>query len=141
MARTNECKKCGWDGTQDPESKPRHWVGTNHNLCSDCVPEPKEETVWRDGALWPMKSDTFYADRLWQEDRDKYNRCATAAFGEPAQAWCNVSPAQIQEFLQMYFDRLDLRLKRHSYTTGPDGCRYDRADVTYYAPAPLRGIA
>lgn len=42
-----------------------------------------EKLIWRKDGPREL-NDTYYADRLWQWDREKYDRCARNQWGIPA---------------------------------------------------------
>jgi hypothetical protein len=58
-----------------------------------------------------------YSDRLMQWDFDKHDKCLEEVFGNKGQYWNNRKKEDIEKFLQLYFDKKDLKLIRVS-----EGC-------------------
>lgn len=50
-------------------------------------------------------NQAVYSDRLYQWDRDKYDKCCQEVFGDTGHVFSNRSPQKINEFLNKYFEK------------------------------------
>lgn len=53
---------------------------------------------------------TFYSDRLYQWDWEKYNKCHKEVWGNEGQMFCNYDFANIEKFLNLYYPNRNLKL-------------------------------
>ena len=74
--------------------------------------------VFKDPA-WTDRDAVVYSDRMHQWDWEKYDRCSEKVWNDRRQSFSGREPAEIERFLQLYFEDPTLML------TGIEaGCNY-----------------
>lgn len=74
--------------------------------------------VFKDPA-WTDRDAVVYSDRMYQWDWEKYDRCCEKVWNDRRQSFSGRDPAEIERFLQLYFEDPTLML------TGIEaGCNY-----------------
>ena len=74
--------------------------------------------VFKDPA-WTDRDAVVYSDRMHQWDWEKYDRCCEKVWNDRRQSFSGREPAEIERFLQLYFEDPTLTL------TGIEaGCNY-----------------
>ena len=64
------------------------------------------------GNITDKVNGSAYSDRLRQWDYEKHNEVLMDVFGDKGHYWENRNPEKIEKFLQLYFDKPELKLVR-----------------------------